>query len=304
MPTFHPDLKKARFLPRSLMGPRSLPLIRWLSARALRRGAAIAQSMTVSASASVRLFGWQRVNPANPTPAVLWIHGGGLIMGNAVQDHLYCEQVANELGVAVASVEYRLAPEDPFPAGLDDCFAALHWLAAQPGIDPARIAVAGGSAGGNLAAALAVRARDEGGVKPCFQLLLYPMLDDRTVLRSDLDRSSMRMWSPKANQFGWNSYLMGKAGGVAVPALAAPARAEDLSGLPPAWIGVGGSDLFHDEDVAYALRLQEAGVECALDVVPGGYHAFDVIEGSAPVSQRFIAAQIAAPRGGLGLYPQ
>lgn len=301
MPTFHPDLKKARFLPRSVMGPRSLPVVRWLSVRGEHRANAADPATKVSATASVRRFGWKQVDPAKPTPAVLWIHGGGLIMGNSVQDRAYCEQVADELGVAVASVGYRLAPEDPFPAALDDCAAALQWLAVQPGIDPTRIAVAGGSAGGNLAAALALRARDEGGVQPCFQLLLYPMLDDRTVLRSDLDRSAMRMWSPKANRFGWDSYLMGKAGGVAVPELAAPARAEDLSGLPPAWIGVGGSDLFHDEDVAYALRLQEAGVDCTLDVVPGGYHAFDVIERNTPVSQRFIAAQLAALRVGLGL---
>jgi acetyl esterase/lipase len=224
-----------------------------------------------------------------------------MIMGTAAQDDRFCREVADALGIFVASVEYRLAPEDPYPAPLDDCMAGLTWLARQPQVDPARIAVGGASAGGGLAAGVALRARDEGDLALAFQWLTYPMLDDRTTLRRDLDdsRYKMRMWSPNSNRFGWNAYLRGAAGRDGVEYCAAPARCLDLSGLPATWIGVGTNDLFHDECVEYAQRLRETGVECELDVVPGAYHAFDMLEASAPVSQAFHTKQVSALRDGL-----
>src|SRR6202012_668056 len=168
----------------------------------------------------------------------------------------------------------------------------MPWLAALPAVDPARVAIAGASAGGGLTAALALLARDRGEVTPTLQLLAYPMLDDRSG--SGPEDPKYRMWSPKSNRFGWAAYL-----GNADPNVAVPARHEDLSGLPPAWIGVGTNDLFHDEDLAYAERLQAAGVPCDVEVVPGAFHGFDVWAAKASVSQRFFDSQCKALGAGL-----
>jgi acetyl esterase/lipase len=225
-----------------------------------------------------------------PSGALLWIHGGGLVMGAPPQSHAWCSRVAAELGVLVVSVDYRLAPEDPFPAGLDDCMTALGWLAASAselGIDGARIAVGGESAGGGLAAAVAQRARDEGGPALCLQLLVYPMLDDRTVLRAARTGERSLIWSPASNRFGWTAYLGRAPGDGPAPPYAAPARTEDLHGLPPAWIGVGDIDLFHEEDVTYARRLADAGVPCELVVEPGMYHGADALLPKRPSMVRF-----------------
>jgi acetyl esterase/lipase len=213
-------------------------------------------------------------------------------MGTAKQDDRLCRRFARELGVTVAAVDYRLAPEHPYPASLEDCYAALTWLAALPAVDPARVAIGGASAGGGLTAALALLARDRGEVTPVLQLLAYPMLDDRSA--SGPENPNYRMWSPKSNRFGWAAYL-----GNADPNIAVPARHEDLSGLPPAWIGVGTHDLFHDEDVAYAERLTAAGVPCQVEVVPGAFHGFDTIVPKAAVSQSFFASQCASLRSAL-----
>jgi acetyl esterase/lipase len=191
-------------------------------------------------------------------------------------------------------VDYRLAPEHRFPIALHDCHDALTWLVHHDDVDPSRIAIGGASAGGGLAAALALLARERAEVPLRFQLLSYPMLDDRTAVRTDIDESNFRVWNNKANEFGWQSYLGYPPGSSQVSALAAPARSEDLSGLPPAWIGVGSLDLFYDEDVAYAERLQGAGVKCRLDVVPGGFHGFDAVRRKADVSQAFRSAQLEA----------
>ena len=216
---------------------------------------------------------------SRPTGALLWIHGGGLILGRPELDLDWCSRIAAELDVVVVAVRYRLAPEDPFPAGLDDCAAALDWLhdhADELGVDPARIAVGGASAGGGLAAATCQRAHDEGRVPVVLQLLEYPMLDDRTTLRRERDIRSVFAWTPRSNRFGWTSYLGHRPGQGEPPPYAVPARRTDLTGLPPAWIGVGDLDLFRDEDLDYAARLRAAGVPCELDVVPGMYHGADV----------------------------
>jgi acetyl esterase/lipase len=212
-------------------------------------------------------------------------------------DDLRCTQYVRQLGLSVISVDYRLAPEYPFPAALDDCYAAIRWAGShhhQLGIDPQHFAVGGSSAGGGLAAALAQRTRDRQEFKLLFQLLIYPMLDHRTAIRVDFEDSKNILWTQKSNRFGWESYLGKMCGTEHVPAYSAPARCQDLSGLPPAWIGVGTSDLFHDEDTAYAQRLKECGLSCELEVVQGAFHGFDVLATQAPISQAFQKSQLAA----------
>lgn len=238
-----------------------------------------------------------------PSGALLWIHGGGMVFGVPEQGHETCAHVARELGVLVASVDYRVAPEDPFPAPLDDCMDALAWLhdrADELGVDPARVAVGGDSAGGGLAAAVAQRAHDEAGPAVAFQLLVYPMIDDRTVLR---DGPDTLVWSRASNEFGWTAYLGRPPRWDEAPAYAAPARREDLAGLPPAWIGVGDIDLFHDEDVDYARRLREAGVPCELHVVPGMFHGADGIVRKAAASVEFRDRLTEALRSAVGSTP-
>jgi acetyl esterase/lipase len=294
---FHPDLRAARFLPRAAVGPRSLPLARLLGGLGAGRSPSDVQVVPVAEGVTARVF--RPVSIRHPVPGLVWIHGGGLVMGSASMDDAFCRRVAGELGAVVASVEYRLAPEHPFPTPLQDCYAVLGWLAEQVEVDATRIAVGGASAGGGLAAALALLATERGEVGPAFQLLVYPMLDDRSAARTDLDETRLRMWNRASNEFGWRAYL-GAAYGAEVPPLAAPARYPDLSGLPPAWIGVGTNDLFHDEDLAYAARLRQAGVEVEVHEVPGAYHGFDMVQRRAPVSRRFTAAQIAALATALG----
>ena len=186
--------------------------------------------------------------------------------------------------MTVASVDYRLAPEHPYPAALEDCYSALAWLAGLPAVDRNRLAIGGASAGGGLAAALALLARDRGEVAPVCQVLAYPMLDDRSSATAA--KPNYRLWSTRSNRFGWTAYL-----GDADPREAVPGRRDDLSGLAPAWIGVGTHDLFHDEDLAYARRLTEAGVPCHVEVVPRAFHGFDLVAPKARVSQRFFDSQ-------------
>lgn len=289
---FHPDLHRYAWVtPRAVVGPRSLPLVRAGTRLLGLRHPKDVTVVRVSDTATVRVH---RPETVTSTGALLWMHGGGMVIGSAQQDDGICRRFARKLGMVVAAVDYRLAPDHPFPAPLDDCFDALQWLGAQPGID--RVAIGGASAGGGLAAGLALRARDTGGVRPVFQLLVYPMIDDRTALRTDVDTAHLRAWSPKANAFGWRSYL----GGAPAGPLSAPARATDLAGLPPAWIGVGTLDLFHDEDLAYAKRLVDAGVPCALEVVRGAFHGFDILAPRSGVSRDFVRSQITALRSGLG----
>ena len=225
-----------------------------------------------------------------PSGALLWIHGGGFVLGHPAYYHDVCSRLVAELGIVVVSVDYRLAPENPFPAGLEDCYTALAWLhssAAELGVDPARVAVGGDSAGAGLSAALAQLAHDRGEVPVRFQLLIYPMLDDRTVLRTDHVGTGTFVWSPTSNRFGWTCYLGHPPQAGPERPYAAAARRGDLGGLPPAWIGVGDIDLFHAEDVAYAGRLTAAGVPCELVVVPGMYHGADGLVSGVPSMTAF-----------------
>lgn len=224
-------------------------------------------------------------------PALLWIHGGGYVLGNVEQDDLFAKNVVTTVDCVVVSVDYRLAPEHPFPAPLEDCYAALRWLARNAGelrVDPARIAIGGASAGGGLAAGLALLARDRAEVKPVLQLLIYPMIDDRNVEPPSDTLPDTLLWSRENNRIGWRCYLGREPGGEGVPAYAAAFRAQALSGLPPAYIGVGELDLFLDENLEYAQRLLRAGVPTDLHVYPAAFHGFEGLAPSADVSRRFI----------------
>ncbi len=245
----------------------------------------------------IRLRIYQLQNKTADGPALLWMHGGGYIIGLPEMDDLYVLPFLQEAGVTVVSVDYRLAPGCPFPAPLDDCYTALLWLAEQSkslNIDPGRIAIGGESAGAGLAAALAQVAYDRGKVRPIFQLLVYPMLDDRTAARNDMDKEGHFAWNNTLNYFGWKSYLNQPPGGAIPPAFSVPSRQVNLSGLPPAWIGVGSIDLFYDEDSAYAQRLKDASVSCELVVVPGAFHGFDSAAPDTQVVKNFRRAQVTA----------
>lgn len=238
-------------------------------------------------------------------PAILHTHGGGFVSGTAELSVRPMQDLAAELGCAIVTVDYRLAPETRWQGSLEDNYAALKWLhvnAATLGINPARIALLGESAGGGHAALLALTARDRGEVPLAFQCLIYPMLDDRTGSSRSVPKHIAPFgWSASDNRFGWQSFLGMAPGGRGVPAAAVPGRAVSLSGLPPAFIGVGSLDLFVDEDIEYARRLNAAGVAAELIVVPGATHGFDMMVPNAPVVQRFTAAKIDALRRGLGL---
>lgn len=289
----HPDLKRiARLVPRRLVSPRSLPLIRVATGLASRGKPDDVESITLDSGIGVRLF--RPVGVSEPGPALLWIHGGGYVLGTAQIDDGLCRRFSKRLGITVASVDYRLAPEYPYPTPLQDCYAALTWLAALPSVQEHRVAIAGASAGGGLAAALALLARDRGEISPAFQVLAYPMLDDRSSVAAE--NANYRLWNSRSNHFGWEAYLGGADRQVAVPA-----RRDDLSGLPPAWIGVGTHDLFHDEDLVYAERLRAAGVPCHVEIVPGAFHGFDMVASKVAVSQRFFDSQCDSLRAALAL---
>ncbi|MGV0627476.1 alpha/beta hydrolase [Mycolicibacter minnesotensis] len=287
---FHPELRRgARFLPRGGIGPRTLPALRALAGLQRLHTPRDVEVLPLPSGASVRIFR-PPVRTCDPAPALLWIHGGGYVLGPAAQDDRLCRKFSAQLGATIASVDYRLAPEHPYPAGLEDCWAALIRLAELPGVDPERIAIGGASAGGGLAAALAQLAADRGDVTPTLQLLVYPMLDDRSAALPA--NRAYRLWNPRNNRFGWSSYLQD-----ADPQAAVPARRADLSALAPAWIGVGTLDLFYDEDLAYAQRLRQAGVPCEIEVVAGAFHGFDRLLPRAAISQSFFAKQCQSLRG-------
>lgn len=230
-------------------------------------------------------------------PGVLWIHGGGMVLGEVAMDDFNCAAMALAHGVCVASVDYRLAPEHPYPAPLHDCFAALQWFASGGSgadVDPARIVIGGASAGGGLAAGVALMARDRGGPALAGQLLVYPMIDDTNTTQSSIDITDSRVWNRGANLAGWGAYLSGLDEGAEVPIYAAPSRAADLAGLPPAFINVGVHDMFLDEDIAYARALTADGVDVELRVYPQAFHGSNAMVADSPISMRWAEDQQAA----------
>ncbi|MFC9059326.1 alpha/beta hydrolase [Streptomyces sp. NPDC057074] len=230
-----------------------------------------------------------------PTPVVYHTHGGGMITGNNRGGVPELLELLDGLDVALVSVEYRLAPETPHPGPVEDCYAGLVWTAEHAdelGFDPRRIIVAGASAGGGLAAALALLARDRRGPALLAQLLMYPMLDDRNDTPSARQMTGLGVWDSASNQSGWTA-LLGEARGTdGVSPYAAPARAADLSGLPPAFLDVGSAETFRDEVVTYASRIWQAGGRAELHVWPGAFHGFDLMAPHAAVSQDARAARL------------
>jgi acetyl esterase/lipase len=220
---------------------------------------------------------------------LLWVHGGGHVLGAPEQDDPLLDQVVGRTGCVALAVDWRRAPEHPYPAALHDCHAVLRAVSdGLPGVDadPGHVVVAGASSGGGVAAGLALLARDRGEHTLAGQLLIYPMLDDRELTVSSRTVTDPRVWNHESNRLGWAAYLGGRTGDD-VPASAAPARATDLAGLPPAWIATTELDLFRDEDVDFARRLLEARVPTELHVYPGGVHGFDLFAPEAALTRRF-----------------
>jgi acetyl esterase/lipase len=234
------------------------------------------------------------VDLAAPAPAIYHIHGGGMVLGDRRTSIMEILDLAEPLGAVVVSVEYRLAPEHPDPAPVEDCYAGLTWTvahAAELGVDPERIVIAGASAGGGLAAGTALLARDRGGPALAGQLLMCPMLDDRNNSVSAVQSYDKGPWPGVANGVGWRALLGDRQGGSDVSVYAAPARATDLSGLPPALLDVGSAEVFRSETGAYAERIWSCGGVAELHVWPGGYHGYDMFAPRTLVSQATIEAR-------------
>ncbi len=247
---------------------------------------------------------WYRSSTANGTVGcILHIHGGGYVGGSAREVEFLHRPLVAELGCAIVSVDYRLAPETRFPGAIEDCYAALAWTNANAerlGIDPQRIGVMGESAGGGFAASLALMARDRGDYPLAFQHLIYPMIDDRTCVADANPNAGEFIWTRHNNRFGWSALLGHEPGRADVSPYAAAARAEDLSGLPPTFIGTAALDLFVDENIDFATRLIRAGVPTELHVWPGAFHGFDLMPGPA-IADVARAASRAALRRALQL---
>ena len=283
-PALHPDHDPALAAIVPDLNDDVLPLLRGggLVGEIELSDAVVRSEHVVSSDPSVVVRVHRPVGVDDALPCLFSIHGGGYVGGSHDMDDASFDQLCPDLGIVGVSVEYRLAPDDPYPAAIDDCEAALRWTFAHAdelGIDPDRVGITGVSAGGGLCAALGLRARDA-GIPVRFQLLDCPMLDDRmTTPSSQLD--GLAIWSKVSNAYGWSSYL-GVLHGGDVPADAAPARADDLAGLPPSYVCVGGADGFRDEDIDYAQRLMAAGVDTELHVYPGVPHGVRLWKDTEP----------------------
>jgi acetyl esterase/lipase len=278
--------------------PDTIPMLRETSKRQdvtdedLRRGGSYTffepQVPGPPGAPDITLLVWLPISRRAPVPVIYAVHGGGMIGGSRRNAMHLALDLAAAQGMALVSVEYRVAPEHPDPAPVEDCYAGLMWTAEHADefdIDPDRIVVAGGSAGGGLAAGVALLARDRGGPALHGQLLMCPMLDDRNDTVSALQMEGVAVWDRIANQTGWQALLGERQGGPDVSPYAAPARATDLSGLPPALIDVGSAETFRDEAVTYASRIWQAGGSAELHVWPGGFHGYEVFAPEAAVSQ-------------------
>jgi len=251
----------------------------------------------------VRVLVYLPITVEGPRSTLLWLHGGGYILGTPEQEDLMVKNMVSAIGCVSVSVDYRLAPETRHPGPVEDCYAALKWLhthASELRVDPTRIAIGGSSAGGGLAAALGLLARDRGEIPLAFQLLIQPMLDDRTcTLTEPHPYTGEFIWTREANRFGWTSLLGQEPGLPDVSPYAAAARAEHLEGLPPTFISAGALDLFLEEDLEYARRLTRAGVPTEFHIYPGAYHGFRMVA-DAQVTQTAARDQLAALKRALG----
>jgi acetyl esterase/lipase len=240
-----------------------------------------------------------RSSGGDALPGIYFIHGGGMVLGDIAGEDPVATTLCDAVGAVVVSVEYRLAPEHPHPAPVEDCYAGLVWTAknaAELGIDPTRLAIYGGSAGGGLALGTVLLARDRGGPALSFMMPIYPMIDDTNTTPSSHEVTDIGIWDRSGNLEAWAWYLSGSE----ADQYAAPTRATDLAGLPPAYIDVGTVDMFRDEDIAFAQRLMQAGVPCELHINPGSYHASEVFAPEAALSQRIWADRIGALKRALG----
>lgn len=247
----------------------------------------------------VRVF--KPAHASDLLPCLYWIQGGGYCLTAPDLDDQFCEEIVDRHHCAVVSVDWRRAPEHPFPAPAEDCYAGLAWTvgrAADLGIDPARVVIGGQSSGGGSAAGLALLVRDRLEFSVAYQLLIYPMLDDTNSTPFSFLVTDSNLWNRTKNQIGWRSYLGDAYGTPDVSPYAAPARMKDLSGLPPASVLTGELDLFVDEDIQYAQRLMQSGVPTELHVYPAAHHGFDRMAPGAAVTQRFIADRDAALQRG------
>lgn len=309
-----PELLTAlQILPRLVLSDETVAQIRQAFARnfetGIRTAAASASAAAISCeqhfvpgaagAPDVRVLLYTPVsNAGGRRPACLHMHGGGYVLGSPELNDASNLALAAALDCVVVSVDYRLAPETPFPGALEDCYAALKWLwenADRLGVDRDRIAIAGESAGAGHAAALAIHARDRREVSICFQLLDSPMLDDRTGSAHEPHPYCGEFaWPPENNRFGWRALLGVEPGGPDVPTAAVPARTDDLAGLPPTFIAVGALDLFLEENLEYARRLIRAGVPTELHVIPGAFHGFGAAGPDAPQVRQLSAWRRAA----------
>jgi len=293
-PLFDPELVPLlEFFPEVRLSAQVLPVLR-ASIAQLAANASLPQRLPVSVEErrvpgaagmpDVRSLLYLSTRAAPPLPVLFHMHGGGYVLGAPEINADTHRVLAAELDCAIVSVDYRLAPETPHPGPIEDCYAALRWThahAGELGIDASRIGVFGESAGGGLAAALALLARDRREIPLRFQHLIYPMLDDRTCTHADPHpHAGQHVWTAEHNHFGWQSLLGAAPGADGVSAYAAAGRAQDLGGLPPAFIAVGALDLFLEENLEYARRLTRAGVPVELHVYPGAPHAFQMVTGA------------------------
>ncbi|TVT61170.1 alpha/beta hydrolase [Amycolatopsis rhizosphaerae] len=229
-------------------------------------------------------------NAPGALPVIMWFHGGGQVLGFAAQDVPWLKQLSAALGCAVAAVDYRLAPETPAPGAAEDGYTAYRWIsdhATDLGLDPTRIGLAGQSGGGGIAATTALLIRDRGAVTPLFQLLMYPMLDDRNTTDSSREITDIGIWDRATNLLAWQAILGDRAGTEDITPYCAASRAADLAGLPPTFIGVGELDVFRDESLDYATRLRTHGVPVELHLYPGAYHAFDLFAPQSQLAESF-----------------
>ncbi|VXB45764.1 alpha/beta hydrolase [Plantibacter sp. T3] len=271
--------------------PVSLPVDEMLAEAGVER-----RDLTIAGyeGAEISLSVLARAGKTGTGPGVFHTHGGGMVMGDRFVGLGQFLPWIVELDATVVTVEYRLAPEFPDPYPVEDCYAALVWTAEHAqelGMDPARFIIAGASAGGGLAAGVALLARDRSGPELAGQVLIYPMLDDRDATISTAQIDGVGVWDRGSNITGWTALLGDRVGGDDVSIYAAPARATDLTGLPPAFIDCGSAEVFRDEDVAYATSLWQAGVQAELHVWPGGFHGFDMLAPHAELARAMTAAR-------------